>query len=85
MRHLRLFHKVTWSRLISASMCLIALVVYWTVSPGLAKVQALVCGSCEYEGKSYSQGSCRSGQKCKCCADGGVEYACWDDDESCPC
>lgn len=77
------FYKITWAKLISAGMCVIAISVYLTVSPGLTKVQAqaLCLEDCVKDGKATSFNGCSGGQRCGCCG----PYACWNDDPDCPC
>ena len=75
------FHKITWAKLISAGMCVIALAAYLTISPGLTKVQAGLCGDdCLKDGQATSFGGCSGGQRCGC--NGG--YSGWNDDDTCP-
>lgn len=81
MQHFRSFYKVTWSKLVSAGMCLLALAVYWTVTPSLTKVQAFACGPCFWGGEQFSQGACKAGQKCVCVNDSPF----WEANSDCPC
>lgn len=80
------FHKITWAKLISAGMCMIALSVFLTVSPRPAKAQpGGGCGPCVDGVGSYSQGKCHDGQRCACGGTVAAPEAYWVDDDTCPC
>jgi len=70
--------KITSIRLIAILSCLLAIGTYAAFSPAPAKADE-GC-SCTYAGQSYSEGACRSGQRCACNTNGeGV----WLDDSKC--
>jgi len=80
------FHNITWTKLVSASMCVIALSVFLSVSSGPAKAQAGGgCGPCSYGTGTYSQGACLpNGQMCKCGGTAANPEPYFQTDESCP-
>lgn len=71
--------RLTWTRLVGLSLCLVALATYTAYAPPSSADDFCTEGGCQckclYAGQEYSEGACRSGQRCVC-----IHY-----DTSCSC